>query len=91
MSGTNQYIAMIASVAVSVQFIYLKNVHLYYAIFYGTISVGGAIIGILSVNTYTKRKGKQSVILYMLVIVLVLALLAVPLKELIDYLDEKHQ
>jgi hypothetical protein len=27
----------------------------------------------------------------MLVIVLVLALLAIPLKELIDYLDEKHQ
>jgi len=58
MSGTNQYIAMIASVAVTVQFIYLKKVHLYYAIYYGTISVGGAIVGISLTNTYTKRKGK---------------------------------
>ena len=58
MSGTNQYIAMIASVAVSVQFIYLNQIHLYYAIYYGTISVGGAIVGILLANTYTKRKGK---------------------------------
>jgi len=65
----------------------LKQIHPYYAIYYGIISVGGAIVGIILANMYTKRKGKQSVILYMLVVVLVLALLAVPFKEFIDYME----
>ena len=49
---------MIASVAVSLQFIYLRRIHVYYAIYYGAISVSGAIVGIFLANWYTKSKGK---------------------------------
>ena len=58
MPGTNQYIAMIASLAVFMQFIYLGNVDVKYTIYYGIISIWGAYVGIKIANRYTQRKGK---------------------------------
>ena len=58
MPGTNQYIAMIASLAVFMQFIYLGNVDVRYTIYYGIISIWGAYVGIKIANRYNQRKGK---------------------------------
>jgi uncharacterized membrane protein YfcA len=80
MSGTNQYITMIASIAVVFQFIYLDQLHWGYALIFGAITVLAAYTGIQSVNAYIKKSGKQSVIAILLVIVLTLAILSLPLK-----------
>ena len=46
MSGTNQYITMIASIAVIFQFIYLDQLYWGYALMSGTVSVFAAFTGI---------------------------------------------
>lgn len=82
MSGTNQYITMIASIATAIQFVYIGNLLIEYAILTGLISLVAAFIGIKAINIVTKS-GKQSVITLILVIVLTLALLSLPLNYLI--------
>lgn len=83
MSGTNQYITMIASIAVVVQFMYLDQLNWGYAALCGGIAVLAAFTGIFSINIYVKKSGKQSVITILLIIVLVLALVSLPLKFLV--------
>lgn len=80
MSGTNQYITMIASIAVVFQFIYLDQLHWGYALIFGGVTILAAYTGIQSVNAYIKKSGKQSVIAILLVIVLTMAILSLPLK-----------
>lgn len=58
MSGTNQYITMIASVSVVFQFIYLDQLYWGYSIMFGCITVVAAYTGIQSVNIYIKKSGK---------------------------------
>jgi hypothetical protein len=82
MSGTNQYITMIASLSVAIQFIYLGGMNFDYAILFGGLTLIAAYTGITAVNIYVKRSGKQSVIAILLVIVLTLALISLP----IDYI-----
>lgn len=83
MSGTNQYITMIASIAVVVQFIYLDQLYWGYSAEFGVITVFAAFTGIQAINSYVKKSGKQSVITLLLVIVLTLAILSLPLKFLV--------
>ena len=82
MSGTNQYITMIAALAVTLQLIYLGELHFGYAIVFGVTTVLAAMTGIKSINIYTARSGKQSVILIILALCLTMALLMLPLKFL---------
>lgn len=84
MSATNQYITMIASISVVVQFIYLDQLYWSYSIVFGILSIFGAYTGIGCVNAYIKRSGKQSVIAIILVVTLTLALLSLPLKYIIQ-------
>jgi len=58
MSGTNQYITMIASIAVVFQFVYLDQLYWGYAGMCGTTAVLAAFTGIYSINVYVKRSGK---------------------------------
>jgi len=82
MSGTNQYITMIASISVAIQFIYIGQMNFSFAILFGFLTLIAAYTGITAVNYYVKRSGKQSVIAILLVIVLTLALISLP----IDYI-----
>jgi len=82
MSGTNQYITMIASLSVAIQFMYIGAMNYQYAILFGFLTLLAAYTGITAVNIYVKRSGKQSVIAILLVIVLTLALISLP----IDYI-----
>ena len=82
MSGTNQYITMIASLSVAIQFVYIGAMKFDFAIMFGTLTLFAAYTGITAVNIYVKRSGKQSVIAILLVIVLTLALISLP----IDYI-----
>ncbi len=58
MSNTNQYITMIASVSVAVQFAFIGQMNPYYAGLFGGITFISAYIGIKSVNIYLSRTGK---------------------------------
>jgi len=82
MSGTNQYITMIASVSVAIQFMYIGAMNFQYAALFGGLTLIAAYTGITAVNIYVKRSGKQSVIAILLVLVLTLALISLP----IDYI-----
>lgn len=79
MSGTNQYITMIASIVVALQFWLLGQLNLAFAILLGAVTLISAYAGITGVNAYVKRTGKQSTILVILTIVLTVALFMMPL------------
>ena len=85
MSGTNQYITMIASISVAIQFAWIGDMMWPFAILFGAITLVAAYIGIQSINWYVKKSGKQSVIAFMLVLVLVLALVSLPIKKIMDH------
>lgn len=84
MSGTNQYITMIASISVAIQFAWIGDMLWPFAIMFGVITIIAAYIGIQSINWYIEKSGKQSIIAFMLVLVLVLALVSLPIKKIID-------
>lgn len=86
MSGTNQYITMIASISVAIQFIYIGAMNFQYAIMFGVLTLIAAYIGITAVNIYVKKSGKQSVIAILLVLVLTMALVSLP----IDYIMKQR-
>ena len=58
MSGTNQFITMISSVSVVIQFIMLKELNTQFALLFGAITVVCAYVGIKGVNWYIARSGK---------------------------------
>jgi hypothetical protein len=58
MSGTNQYITMIASVSVAIQFVYIGAMNYEYAALFGVMTLFSAYTGITAVNIYVKRSGK---------------------------------
>lgn len=80
MAATNQFITLVASVAVASQFAYLGVIYWGYALLYMVITILSVWTGIYSVNIYVKKTGKQSIILIILVICLVLAFVSIPLK-----------
>jgi hypothetical protein len=83
MSGTNQFITMIASVSVAIQFAYIGDMIWAFAIIFGLITLVAAYIGITGINWYMKNGGGQSVIAYMLVLVLVLAIVSLPINAIL--------
>jgi uncharacterized membrane protein YfcA len=58
MSGTNQYITMIASISVAVQFAFIGQMNPYYAGLFGAITLVSAYIGITAVKMYLAKTGK---------------------------------
>lgn len=58
MSGTNQYITMVASIAVVLQFIYLDQLYWGYSMEFGVITIFAAFTGIQAINSYVKKSGK---------------------------------
>ena len=83
MSGTNQYITMIASISVASQYIFMEQLNIYFSGLFGLITIFAAYVGIISVNIYIEKSGKQSIIAIILVVVFVLSLVSLPFKFLI--------
>ena len=83
MSGTNQYITMIASISVAIQFAFIGAMNPYFAALFGVLTFISAFIGIKSVNAYLARSGKQSIILICLIICLTLALVSLPINYIL--------
>jgi len=79
MSGTNQFITMVASICVATQYMYLNALNPYYAALYGSMTLVCAYVGIKMVNIYIARSGKQSVIMIILAVCLILALVSLPI------------
>jgi len=89
MSGTNQYITMIASISVAIQFLWLGDMLVNYAVLFGCMTIISAYIGITSINNYVKKSGKQITITVILTFVLVIALVSLPINYVLDsYLKE---
>jgi len=82
MSGTNQYITMVASITVAIQYFWIGDMEVWYALLFGGLTIVSAYIGITTINAYVKKSGKQSLITIILTGVLICALLMLP----IDYI-----
>jgi uncharacterized membrane protein YfcA len=87
MAGTNQYITLVASFSVMLQFAYAGSLNIHYSIMFGVLTVLSAFTGIYLVNLYVQRSGKQSIIAVILVVVLSMALVSLP----INYLMKAQQ
>ena len=83
MSGTNQYITMIASVATAIQFAYVGELLYAYSVYFGLMTIVAAYVGLKAINIYIKRSGKQSVITIILTGVLTMALISLPLNYIL--------
>jgi len=79
MSGTNQYITMIASFSVAIQFFCSGQLNMKYAVMFGVLTLVSAFSGIHFVNKIIQKSGKQSIITVILTLVLVLALVSLPI------------
>lgn len=79
MSNTNQYITMVASLSVTIQFLMRGQLNKHYSLVFGITSFISAFVGLFFVNKYIKKTGKQSLIAIILTLVLVVALLLLPL------------
>ena len=58
MSGTNQYITMIASIVTAFQFIYIGDLLWVYAAFFGVMTIISAFFGLKALNMYIAKSGK---------------------------------
>lgn len=84
MSATNQYITMIASLSVVIQFIMLQELNWYFSALFGASTVFAAFLGLKILDCYMRKAGgKQSTIAVLLVICLTLALVSVPLNMML--------
>ena len=75
---------MVASLSVALQFLFLGDMLVNYAILFGIMTVVSAYVGITSINNYVKKTGKQSTITILLTLVLVVALVSLPLNTILD-------
>jgi hypothetical protein len=78
MSSTNQYITMIASICVSIQFYLAGALDFQFASIFGGLTLVSAFCGIHFVNKMVQKSGKQSIIAIILTLVLIFALLSLP-------------
>ena len=58
MAGTNQYITLVASFSVMLQFAYAGTLNIHYSIMFGVLTVISAFCGIHLVNIYVAKSGK---------------------------------
>lgn len=83
MASTNQYITMVASISVAIQFAAKGAMNWEWALIFGAIALAGAFIGIQGVKKIIEKSGKQSIITIILTFVLVLALVSLPIKSIL--------
>jgi len=89
MGGTNQFITLVTSLTVALQFFYLGDMNLYFATLFGATTIVSAYVGIKGVQTYINRTGKQSLITIILATCLILALVSLPINYLIKSMAAK--
>ena len=82
-SSTNQYLALISTISVTSQFLYMGVLNIPYAIAIGVFQIGASYLGVTQVNRIIKITGRQSVIVISLAIVLFIAFISLPLKYLL--------
>jgi hypothetical protein len=85
MGATNQYITMISSMSVFIQFCLLGSVNYSYAAIFGVTSLFAAALGITLINKFVRKSGRQSVILIFLLTALIIAFLSLPIKIVSNY------
>jgi uncharacterized membrane protein YfcA len=90
MSATNQYITMISSLAVMLQFAVLQELDWTYAGIFGATSLISAYAGLTAVKWYINKSGKESFIALILVIVLIFALVSLPIKSIMDNKSDRN-
>ena len=83
-SSTNQYLALISTISVTIQFVYMGNINYPFALYLGVFVLVGSILGIKQVNRIIKLTGRQSIIVISLTVVLLLSMISLPLKYMID-------
>ena len=89
-SATNQYITMIASVAVVIQFYVLNMLNIPYSIIFGAITIVAAYLGINAVNKFVAKSGRQSIIPILLTSILVFAVLSLPLNYVLKGMKKQE-
>eukprot|EP00347_Sterkiella_histriomuscorum_P014430 403360891 len=83
-AATNQYIGMISTFSVSLQFIYKGQLNYSYAYVIGAVVLFTAIIGLSVVERVVKKSGRQSIIVFIISFVLLISFLVLPLKYAIE-------
>ena len=84
-SSTNQYLALISTISVTIQFVYMGHINYPFALYLGVFVLAGSILGITQVNRIIKLTGRQSIIVISLTVVLLLSMISLPLKYIINH------
>lgn len=91
MGATNQYITMISSLSVFLQFCLLGSVNYSYAVLFGAAGLCAAALGITQINKHVKKSGRQSVILVFLLTALTFAFVSIPIKMAANFIERQAQ
>lgn len=78
-SATGLYLVSYSTFAASFIFILSGALNIYYGLWIGLWSIIGTLIGLKVANWYMERSGRQSIIVWCLVIIFVLSTIAIPL------------
>jgi uncharacterized membrane protein YfcA len=78
-SATGLYLVSYSTFAASFIFILSGALNIYYGLWIGLWSIIGTLIGLKVANWYMARSGRQSIIVWCLVIIFVLSTVAIPL------------
>jgi len=87
-SVTTNFLVLITSSSTTFQFILFKLLNFEYGFFCITFSALGSYCGTYLVNNYVKNTGKQSFIVLVLFMVVIISAVALPLSSLINIIED---
>ncbi|TNV79501.1 hypothetical protein FGO68_gene11049 [Halteria grandinella] len=79
-AATNQYIGMVSSLSVTLQFMFKDKLNYGYLLFMGIFIFLSALLGLKQVNRLVKKTGRQSIIVFIISFVLFTSFMILPFK-----------
>ena len=85
---TTNFLVLITSSSTTFQFILFKMLNFEYGFFCIIFSALGSYCGTYLVNNYVKNTGKQSIIVFILFLVVVISAIVLPLSSLFNIIED---
>jgi uncharacterized membrane protein YfcA len=83
-SATNQYIGMVSSLSVTLQYIYKDQLNYGFFMLIGLFIFLSSYLGLIQVAKIVKKTGRQSIIIFVMAFVFIVSFLILPVKYILQ-------
>ena len=83
-SATNQYIGMISSLSVTLQYVFKGKLNYGFLLLIGTFILLSSYLGLIQVAKLVKKTGRQSIIIFVMAFVFIVSFLILPVKYILQ-------